>query len=300
MTEVSALTGTSSAIIQLIDENDQHRGDPLDLPLCTSADQLQKLCNLADLENQEDETIENTVPYEFYIDDRVLPQEGNILELIKRIATENHERIVDFKERKNSVPNYDLEQTLKITCVPQALFRIKPVSRCSSTIPGHEEAITIWMKIKFKFLERSFVIDFANWPVNNNKLTHFLIFIQFRLLFYPNFITVQFSPDGKKLASGSGDTTVRTWNLNAECPAKTLSGHKNHVLVVAWSLDSKFLVSADKTGVIFVWNWKKGTVSKGPLREHRNWVTGMAFQPLHLAAPSRNFVTSSKDCTAKV
>ena len=26
----------------------------------------------------------------------------------------------------------------------------------------------------------------------------------------------------------------------------------------------------------------------------------MAFQPLHLNAPSRNFVTSSKDCTAKV
>ena len=229
MTEVSTLTGSSSAIIQLIDENEANRGDPLDLPLCTSSDQLQKLCNLADLENQEDETIENTVPYEFYIDERVLPQDGNILDLIKRIASENHERIVDFKERKNSVPNYDLEQTIKITCVPQALFRIKPVSRCSSTIPGHEEAIT----------------------------------------------TVQFSPDGKKLASGSGDTSVRTWNLNAECPAKTLTGHKNHVLVVSWSLDSKFLVSADKTGVVFIWNWKKGTVSKGPLREHRNWITGM-------------------------
>lgn len=70
--------------------------------------------------------------------------------------------------------------------------------------------------------------------------------------------------------------------------------------MVAWSLDSKFLVSADKTGVVFVWNWKKGTVAKGPLREHRNWITGMAFQPLHLASPSRSFVTSSKDCTAKI
>jgi len=255
MTSIAELTGYSSTIVQLINENNEARGDPLELPLCTSAEQLQKLCNLEDENNSaEDETLDNVVPYDFYIDDKILPSDGNIVDLIKAIATDKHERIVDWKERTKTDASYDLEQTMKITCVPQALFRIRPVSRCSSTIPGHEEAIC----------------------------------------------TIQFSPDGKQLASGSGDTTVRTWNLSAQAPAKTMKGHKNHVLCVAWSLDSKFLVSADKTGVIYIWNPKKGTVAKGPLREHRNWVTGMAFQPLHLQAPSRYFVTSSKDSMAKV
>ena len=95
------------------------------------------------------------------------------------------------------------------------MFKIKPVSRCTSSIPGHEEAIT----------------------------------------------SIIFSPDGKNLASGSGDTTVRTWNINNQVPAKTLVGHKSHVLAVGFTLDGKYLVSADKNGMICIWNfkvWKRG------------------------------------------
>lgn len=37
-------------------------------------------------------------------------------------------------------------------------------------------------------------------------------------------ITVAFSPDGRQLASGSGDTTVRFWDLNTQTPMYTCTG----------------------------------------------------------------------------
>lgn len=37
-------------------------------------------------------------------------------------------------------------------------------------------------------------------------------------------ISVQFSPDSRKLASGSGDTTVRFWDLDMQTPLHTCQG----------------------------------------------------------------------------
>lgn len=37
-------------------------------------------------------------------------------------------------------------------------------------------------------------------------------------------LSVSFSPDGRQLASGSGDTTVRFWDLNTQTPLFTCKG----------------------------------------------------------------------------
>jgi WD40 repeat protein len=53
---------------------------------------------------------------------------------------------------------------------------------------------------------------------------------------YPDFIghssfiwSIAFSPDGKYLASGSADNTVKLWSLESQKEVTTLQGHSSYV-----------------------------------------------------------------------
>jgi WD40 repeat protein len=52
--------------------------------------------------------------------------------------------------------------------------------------------------------------------------------------------SISFSPDGKYLASGSGDTTIKIWEVGSWKLIKTLEGHSNSVYSVSFSPDGKF------------------------------------------------------------
>ena len=65
--------------------------------------------------------------------------------------------------------------------------------------------------------------------------------------------SVVFSPDGKYLASGSADETVKVWNVEAQKEVTTLQGHSREVTLVAFSPDGMKLLLTyhDKTVEIF-------------------------------------------------
>jgi len=62
--------------------------------------------------------------------------------------------------------------------------------------------------------------------------------------------SVAFSPDGKTLASGSGDKTIMLWDLVSGKKKATLKGHTHRVSSVAFSPDGKTLASGSNDNTI--------------------------------------------------
>ncbi len=66
--------------------------------------------------------------------------------------------------------------------------------------------------------------------------------------------SIAFSPDGKYMASGSNDKTVKIWSVEQKKVFNTLRGHNSEVRSVSFSPDGKYLTSGSSDGLIKLWN----------------------------------------------
>ncbi|MBI3684027.1 MAG: WD40 repeat domain-containing protein, partial [Acidobacteria bacterium] len=70
------------------------------------------------------------------------------------------------------------------------------------------------------------------------------------------------SGDGRQLASGSDDKTVRLWEPDTGKLVRTLEGHENGVLAVAWSGDGRQLASGSDDQTVRLWEPDTGKPGK--------------------------------------
>jgi WD40 repeat protein len=61
-------------------------------------------------------------------------------------------------------------------------------------------------------------------------------------------LCASFSPTGNLLATGSGDTNARLWDLFTETPSHTLTGHRGWVLCVEWEALERKLATGGHDG----------------------------------------------------
>lgn len=208
-------------------------GDQIVIDSKTTKRNLISLLNKL-LENEE------KMPYALYIGDDTNQSEvrSSILDAVKDLPNSQ----------------YNAETLIPIIYKPEAMFRVRPVTRASTTLEGHTEAI----------------------------------------------LATNFSPDGKNLATGSGDNNVRIWDIYTETPHHTLEGHTDWVFFVSFSPDCKRLASGGKDKKVIIWDAIKGEMISKPLAGHKDYITSLSWEPFHKNSECRYLVSSSKDKMCKI
>lgn len=110
------------------------------------------------------------------------------------------------------------------------------------------------------------------WDIKSNKLVKTFDCCQ------RNRMALAFSPDGKLMASGSYEATIKVWDVATSKELYTFEQHTSCVSAVVFSPDSKFLVSGSYDQSVRFWDMKTGE-EVCCLTGHSSTVQSILFTP---------------------
>ena len=106
--------------------------------------------------------------------------------------------------------------------------------------------------------------------------------------------SVAFSRDGKLLASGSRDYTVKLWDAETGAEKRTFIGHWGRLFSVDFNRDGRLLASGGSDGTVRIWDVKSGEEIH-TLTGHTDFVTSVVFFPT-----ANTVVSASNDNTIRL
>ena len=101
-------------------------------------------------------------------------------------------------------------------------------------------------------------------------------------MFFPDegvhVLILEFSPNGKRLASGSQDKTVRLWDTDTNEELAILQKHTGWISALAFSSDGKKLASGSTDKTVNLWDTDTGELIT-TLTGHLNGIVALSFSP---------------------
>src|SRR5262249_14232592 len=105
---------------------------------------------------------------------------------------------------------------------------------------------------------------------------------------------VAFHPDGKQLASGGWDNTIKIWDLATGAAIRTIQGHRGFAEEIAFSPDGRYLASGGEDKSVRLWDPTTGRELVA-FHGHTHFVHALAFH-----SDGRRILSGGLDGTNKV
>ena len=228
----------SSVIVNIINKDGERAGPAVDLPVTADPSQLQSLTNSL-LSN------ESALPYAFYINDYEVT--SSLLETITEIRESNKDM--------------SFEDTLTINYQPLSVFRVRPVTRCVETMPGHTDAVIhlSYSPDGKKLASGGGDMAVRFWNVITSMPQYTCTGHRHHVL------CTGWTPNGKTFVSADRSGEIRMWDpATGKQQGQPMRGHKKWVTSLAFEplhMDGRCVrfASSSKDYTIKVWNMMNGT-----------------------------------------